>query len=1437
MGARLESAAPGKRSLSAAGKREILVDFESLRNRLYGDDSPGATLVRVNQVLQLAKSTPAMAIGNIVNSGLTGILFIADYPPPILAGWVAIVWLFSISRLRSWWRNRSRPRPKHMGRRPLLRSTIWSAVAGLVWGIMAYVMLQNHQMPLHLFVAFVVGGQAAAAAIWLSPLPAAALAYILPSMLPLVAGFAVGGDNQHLVMAGMLAIFTGVLILFMRSVHKNFVDAIHAGFDRERLVVQLETAHAQLEERVRQRTAELSGINRRLEQEIEERRQAEEETRASRDQLFLVTDNLPVLISYMDPEQRFVFVNKCLVDWYGRPREEILGRKLIQLVEQASYEKFAPGIEAALAGNTVNFEEVVRYPDGTTRNVDIKYVPDITDDGKVRGYFGLVVDITERKRVEEDLRESERRAVDAQSRLMDAIESIPEGFIMYDADERFVLCNSKYRDFYSHSEEILVPGSKLEDIARDAFERGMVLQAVNNVEEWMNIRLREHRLGNGTHEQQLSDGRWLLCNASKTSGGDTVGIRTDISQLKQQEEELRASERLLQTVFDVIPHWVFVKDTQSRYLMVNNAFAESYGLTPQDFKEKHTLEMPTGTPEQQALFVDTDKQVLKSGEQMDMMAYPATLPDGKVRISHSHKLPLRDDAGNIVGVVGVLEDVTERVEAEEKQRQSEHLQQSVFDAIPVPTWFKDSGGVFRMVNKAMCGLLNLPPAAIVGKTVGEIKQLPREIIARTESEDQRALETREAVNLVDQKLELWDGRVIWQNIIRAPLIDRSDNVAGLVGVALDTTERVLAEQAVLSREEQLRAVIDNIPAAIFFKDEQGKYLLTNKVFEAWCDRPAAELLGKLPPDIFDSEIAAIFSSHDLQVLERREIISTEVSLTYPDGIHRRVQSIKFPVFDEEGKLLGVGGVGLDNTERRLAEEQLRTSESRYHSLASSVPVGIFRTDVDGRCLYVNEQWCEISGFSEAEAFGDGWGQAIHPEDREEVFRVWNKAVEASVPFSHQYRFLRPDGSATMVFGRAVAEYDDSDQIIGYVGSITDITDRARLEDQLRQSQKMEAVGQLAGGVAHDFNNMLQVIISYVHLARASVNNPEVLPDFLDNIAKGANRAANLTRQLLTFSRKDMLQPKMLDINKLISDLMKMLGRLLGEDIEMDIVAGSNLDPINADAGMLEQVLVNLGVNARDAMPGGGKLVIETTPFHADDEFCKIHGWDSPGDFVMIGISDTGKGMSPEVRGRIFEPFYTTKDPGKGTGLGLSMVYSIIEQHGGRIDVYSEPDVGTTFKIYLPTVRGNIHEEEARAVTESPGGTETILVAEDEESVRELLCELLEGQGYRVLVAHDGEQAVAKYSEREETISLVIMDVVMPKLSGRTAYDQIRSIDANVPILFSTGYTANTLDQDFLQENKLRIINKPYAPAVLFQTVREVIDGVEPGSGGAMAPAC
>jgi nitrogen-specific signal transduction histidine kinase len=400
-----------------------------------------------------------------------------------------------------------------------------------------------------------------------------------------------------------------------------------------------------------------------------------------------------------------------------------------------------------------------------------------------------------------------------------------------------------------------------------------------------------------------------------------------------------------------------------------------------------------------------------------------------------------------------------------------------------------------------------------------------------------------------------------------------------------------------------------------------------------------------------------------------------------------------------------------------------------------------------------------------------------------------------------------------------------------IGACEDITERKRaeeentaLQEQLRQSQKMEAIGRLAGGIAHDFNNLLTVIKGYSQLSLVEIKEGDPLKLNIEEIRRAADRAADLTRQLLAFSRRQIMEMKVLDLNDLLKNLDKMLRRVIGEDIELFTLLAEDLGRVNTDPGQTEQVVMNLSVNARDAMPEGGKLTIETANVDLDDAYARNHVAVTPGRFVMISVSDTGVGMTPEVRDRVFEPFFTTKEKSRGTGLGCSTVYGIVKQSGGNIWVYSEPGKGTTFKIYLPRVDEPLEKLGERVeVKEIPRGTETILIVEDEEEVRKLAVRILERQGYKVLEASQGLDAFIIAEKYEDLIHLLVTDVVMPKISGRELADRIAEIRPEIKVLYMSGYTDNAIVHHGVLREGIKFIQKPFTVEGLARKVREVLD--------------
>jgi PAS domain S-box-containing protein len=537
------------------------------------------------------------------------------------------------------------------------------------------------------------------------------------------------------------------------------------------------------------------------------------------------------------------------------------------------------------------------------------------------------------------------------------------------------------------------------------------------------------------------------------------------------------------------------------------------------------------------------------------------------------------------------------------------------------------------------------------------------------------------------------------------------------------------------------------------------------------------------------------------------------------ALHANVE----PLRDPNGKIVGVIGVALDNTERRTAERALRLSEQSYRSLIEETPYGICRSTLGGQFLQVNRAMVEMLAYdSETELLLRSMGRDIFAVS--EVYEQFHaKLLSTSSCQGFECAWRRAGGNTILVRLGGRAMRDDTGAVSYFEILAEDVTERKQLENQFRQAQKMQAIGQLAGGVAHDFNNLLTVVKGQVELLLSETQFGDPRRRRMEEVEKAADRATTLTRQLLAFSRMQVLQSKVLDLNTVIAGMSQMLARLIGENIEMTFAPGADLGNVKADPGQIEQVLMNLVVNARDAMPDGGRLMIETHNVRIDAAFNRQNTSVDRGDYVVLVVSDTGRGMAAETQTRIFEPFFTTKQPGEGTGLGLSLVYGVVKQSGGYIWVYSELAKGTAFKIYLPRVTDP--SEEMTTVKEelATGGKETILFAEDEEDVRNLVSSFLESLGYRVLPAADGSFASQVAQSHKGEIDLLLTDVVMPKTGGRELAEDLRRTIPSLKVLFMSGYTSDAIIRSAVLESGEAFMQKPFSMQSLARKVREVLD--------------
>ena len=650
---------------------------------------------------------------------------------------------------------------------------------------------------------------------------------------------------------------------------------------------------------------------------------------------------------------------------------------------------------------------------------------------------------------------------------------------------------------------------------------------------------------------------------------------------------------------------------------------------------------------------------------------------------------------------------------------------------------------------------------------------------------------------------------------------------GRVWTFREVTERQRAYDALRASEERYRLLFESNPQPMWVYDlETLGFLAVNEA--------AVRGYGYSREDLSGMTIEDIRPPEDVPALRRN--LAEPPSLLERSGVwqHRRKDGTVFDVeivshtIDFDGRPARLV-LAKDVTEQLRAEQALQESEARFRQMAETVRGVFWMTAPDDRqVLYISPSYESVWGRScqslrdDPDSYLDG----IHPEDRARVEDA-NLRQRQGAETAETYRVVRPDGTVRWVRDRAFPIRDEQGRVSRITGEAEDITESKELEERLRQSQKMEAVGQLAGGIAHDFNNLLTAIIGYGELLAKRIGDQPRARRDIDEIHKAATRAASLTKQLLAFSRKQVLQPKVLDLNAVVEDVKRMLQRLIGEDVQLVTALAHSLSLVKADPGQLEQVMLNLAVNARDAMPHGGRLVFQTADVDwCEEEVSGTGGATAVQRYVMLAVADSGCGMDAETRARIFEPFFTTKPQGKGTGLGLATVYGIVQQSGGHVRVHSELGRGTTFRIYLPQAGDDGAGAAADAAADAaPKGSETVLLVEDDRAVRELAREVLEESGYQVFAARDGEEAIALCANGR-AIDLLITDIVMPGMSGRAVAAAVRELRPGTRVICMSGYTEHADLEDGLLEGAMTFMQKPFSADSMIRAVRTALDAPE-----------
>ncbi len=791
---------------------------------------------------------------------------------------------------------------------------------------------------------------------------------------------------------------------------------------------------------------------------------------------------------------------------------------------------------------------------------------------------------------------------------------------------------------------------------------------------------------------------------------------------------------------------------------------------------------------------------------------------------------------NLISTDGSLEVAANptRQELEADLSANRELFHGIVDSNPDATYVIDSKGHIRFANTAGRRLLG----AAANTPAGTPFPFPFDCEKAIESEFE------------------WPGGKAFTGEIRAVQTHSEDAGTTLVTIR-DISERKTTELLLEKQQQELSAIYENTPTPILLVDKERKIRKANSAAIKTAGREYEEVLGKRGGEALrcihalDDPQGCGFGEACRQCAIRNTILDT-----YHTGTaHKQVaaQITLNTTSPERHYDLWVSTIPLelgermvlvcleDVTELKQVLQSLSQSEARLKSLFQAAPVGIgtaiptiANDAVSSRVLWdVNDSLCRITGYPENELHGKET-RALYesPEEYARVGRELYAQVGNSGMGKVETCWKRKDGRLINI-ELSAAPLDPDEWSAGISFILVDITqlktaeaERKKLETQLRQSQKMEAIGQLTGGIAHDFNNLLQIINGYGDMMTEAIAPDHPSRPALNEILSAGRRAADLVRQLLAFSRQQVMRMSDLGLNELVYNLSKMIQRIIGEHIAFEFIQGHNLGLIHADAGQIEQVIINLCINARDAMPEGGKLLIETSNVFINGEYCDTHFEARPGRYVLLCISDNGVGMSRKTQERIFDPFFTTKEVDRGTGLGLSTVYGIIRQHEGTINVYSEPGQGTLFKIYLPVVERRAAAVGAEIPRKSRGGHETVLIAEDDQMVRDLMKTILERAGYTVFTAKNGAEAIEIIENQENGVEMAILDVVMPGQSGKVIFDRIKKTKPSLPVLFASGYSENAIHTDFILDNGLELLQKPFTSESLLHKVRELLDRAE-----------
>ena len=1144
-------------------------------------------------------------------------------------------------------------------------------------------------------------------------------------------------------------------------------------------------------------------------------RQSRESLRESEEQFRLVTNAIPALVSYVDADRIYRYANSTYERWFGIPAEEICGRHVRDIHGDERYELLREAIDSVLSGREARFGADLTETKPGPRSIQGHLIPDFDRDGSVKGYFMLTTDVTELKQSEQEVREREEK-------FKDFADASSDWFWEMDEELRFSYFSDRFQAMTGVEPRFLIGKTREESGVKDSVDADQWRRHVDD--------LRNHRkFRNFVHSRTKPEGEtvWLSISGTPVFNEDDTfkgyrGTGTDITQRKNLEEEIRSTTELLEAMFAASPIGISVVDEKGQVIKWNPAAEDLLGWQCDEVLGKS---LP--------YVVDSDKegfrqrlQGLQRGETDAEAEIRRHRKDGTpVDISLS-TAPLHDAEGRFIGALGLLVDITEQKRSVNELHESHARLVEAQRLAKLGNWDWNVEADNIHGSDEYFRIFGIDPGTgrftfddFISLLHPDDKKPIREIVKDLATEETRLPDFEFRIVLPDgsERIVAASGDVFR---------DGDGNIRSMRGTIQDITERKKALREIQESEARFQAIAHSASTAmIIAKGDDGLIAMWNPAAEKIFGYSEAEALGtpltRLIPERYrEAHIEArkrVYETNELRLAGK----VVELKGLRKDGG-------EFPL----ELTLGTWSTGAtvyfsamlhDITERRQAESALRESEAKLSSIVQNAPLPILLKDSEGRYIMVNDRGYELFDLPR-----DGTiGTTIHDHFPKELVKFYEdherRVLEALTPIEEEFPIPTKDGM------RRFRELkfpilDEFGNAKGLGAIISDITDREKAEEQLRQAQKMEAVGQLTGGIAHDFNNLLAVILGNLEFLNERLPDDEDLRELV-RIALGAtNKGSQLTHQLLAFSRKQPLQPRLVNPREVVEGMGRLLRRTLSAaiDIRLDL---NGQWPVIIDQAQLENSLLNIALNSRDAMWDGGTLTIATRDAHLNEDDTKTRDGLSLGAYVIVSVNDTGQGIPHADLEKVFEPFFTTKEVGKGSGLGLSMVYGFVKQSGGYIELSSELDQGTTVNLFLPKADQDAKGAEEGATLEAApkGKGEVVLVVEDDPDVRDIAVKSLKAVGYHVLAVEDGPSALA-LAKKRPGLDLLLTDVVLPHgMNGKELAEKLREIQGDLKVLLMSGYGEGPVAGNGGFDEGVELIAKPFRKADLARRVRRALD--------------